>query len=84
MLHLTAEIARQMGKKICVCLSTGKRSSHALLTMFSHYVVLRRCHRRVLLGCAPAYDANSLSQYQPEWQCWEPDVEWVVSPRKMR
>lgn len=38
MLHLTAEIARQMGKKSAFCLSTGKRSSHALLTMFSHYV----------------------------------------------
>ncbi|SPZ77158.1 phosphoadenosine phosphosulfate reductase family protein [Shigella boydii] len=23
---------------------------------------------------------NSLSQYQPEWQCWEPDVEWVRQP----
>lgn len=38
MLHLTAEIARQMGKKSAFCLSTGKPSSHALLTMFSHYV----------------------------------------------
>ncbi len=32
----------------------------------------------------PLTTQNSLSQYQPEWQCWEPDVEWVRQPRKMR
>lgn len=28
----------------------------------------------------PLTTQNSLSQYQPEWQCWEPDVEWVRQP----
>ncbi len=35
MLHLTAELARQMGKKFVFYLSTGKLSSLAPLTMFS-------------------------------------------------
>lgn len=35
MLHLTAELARQMGKKSAFCLSTGRRNSLAPLTMFS-------------------------------------------------
>lgn len=35
MLHLTAELARQMGKKICVLFIDWERNSLAPLTMFS-------------------------------------------------
>ena len=54
MLHLTAELARQMGKKICVLFIDWE-------AQFSCSVparVVHRCHRRVLLGCAPAYNAK--------------------------
>ncbi len=73
-----------MGKKICVLFIDWERSSHALLTMFSHYVSFTPMSRRVLLGCAPAYDAKFPFTIQPEWQCWEPDVEWVRQPPQDR
>jgi predicted phosphoadenosine phosphosulfate sulfurtransferase len=28
----------------------------------------------------PLTTQNALSQYQPEWQCWEPGVTWVRQP----
>lgn len=28
----------------------------------------------------PLTTQNSLSQYQPEWQCWEPGTPWVRQP----
>ncbi len=38
MLHLTADLARKMGKKYTSCLSTGKLSFLVRLTMFNRYV----------------------------------------------
>ncbi len=37
MLHLTAGLARKIGKKYTSCLSTGKHSFLVLLTMFNRY-----------------------------------------------
>lgn len=59
MLHLTADLARQMGKKICVLFIDWEAQTlmhYQLCSVTTR--VLRRCHRRVLLGCAPAYDAK--------------------------
>lgn len=28
----------------------------------------------------PLTTQNSLSQFQPEWQCWEPGTQWVRQP----
>ncbi len=28
----------------------------------------------------PITTQNALSQYQPEWQCWEPGISWVRQP----
>ena len=51
MLHLTAELARQMGKKICVLFIDWE-------AQFSCTINYVQSLRRVLLGCAPAYDAK--------------------------
>ncbi len=85
MLHLTAEIARQMGKKICVLFIDWE----AQFSCTINYVQsLREFYADVIEEfywvALPLTTQNSLSQYQPEWQCWEPDVEWVRQPRKMR
>lgn len=85
MLHLTAELARQMGKKICVLFIDWE----AQFSCTINYVQsLRELYTDVIEEfywiALPLTTQNSLSQYQPEWQCWEPDVEWVRQPRKMR
>ncbi len=81
MLHLTAEIARQMGKKICVLFIDWE----AQFSCTINYVQsLREFYADVIEEfywvALPLTTQNSLSQYQPEWQCWEPDVEWVRQP----
>lgn len=32
------------------------------------------------MGGSPADDTKCLTQYKPEWQCWEPGVDWVRQP----
>ncbi|MDU5317796.1 MAG: DUF3440 domain-containing protein [Escherichia coli] len=81
MLHLTAELARQMGKKICVLFIDWE----AQFSCTINYVQsLRELYTDVIEEfywvALPLTTQNSLSQYQPEWQCWEPDVEWVRQP----
>lgn len=85
MLHLTAEIARQMGKKSAFCLSTGKRSSHALLTMFSHYVSFTPMSSKSFTGLRsrlrrkiPFHNTN------PNGSAGNLMSNGCVSPRKMR
>lgn len=81
MLHLTAELARQMGKKICVLFIDWE----AQFSCTINYVQsLRELYTDVIEEfywvALPLTTQNSLSQFQPEWQCWEPDVEWVRQP----
>ncbi|WP_224689199.1 phosphoadenosine phosphosulfate reductase family protein, partial [Escherichia coli] len=85
MLHLTAELARQMGKKICVLFIDWE----AQFSCTINYVQsLRELYTDVIEEfywvALPLTTQNSLSQYQPEWQCWEPDVEGTVAKLAMR
>lgn len=81
MLHQTAEIARKLGKKISILFIDWEvqfsctirhierlRQQYADITEQFYWVAL------------PLTTQNSLSQYQPEWQCWEPGVLWVRQP----
>ena len=49
-----------------------------------HVNALREGYRDVIEHfywvALPLTTQNSLSQYQPEWQCWAPDVRWVRQP----
>lgn len=85
MLHLTAELARQMGKKSAFCLSTGRRNSLAPLTMFSpcasctpmsskSFTGLRSRLRRKI----PFHNTN------PNGSAGNLMSNGCVSPRKMR
>ncbi len=68
-------------KKSAFCLSTGRRNSLAPLTMFSPCASCTPMSSKSFTGLRSRLRRkNSLSQYQPEWQCWEPDVEWVRQP----
>lgn len=85
MLHLTAEIARQMGKKSAFCLSTGKRSSHALLTMFSHYVSFTPMSSKSFTGLRSRLRRKiPFLNTNPNGSAGNLMSNGCVSPRKMR
>ncbi|HCN5450707.1 TPA: DUF3440 domain-containing protein [Escherichia coli] len=85
MLHLTAELARQMGKKICVLFIDWE----AQFSCTINYVQsLRELYTDVIEEfywvALPLTTQNSLSQYQPEWQCWEPDIwTWYANHQSL-
>ena len=81
MLNLTAQLARQMKKKISILFIDWE-------AQFSHtikYVELMRTEysditERFYWIALPLTTQNGLSQFSPTWQCWQPGVEWVRQP----
>lgn len=85
MLHLTARQARKMEKKICLLFIDWEAQFTCTIqhvnNMIAQYAdVIEKCWWVAL----PLTTQNSLSQFQPEWQCWEPGKTWVRTPRKRR
>lgn len=81
MLHLTARQARKMGKKICLLFIDWEAQFTCTIqhvnNMIAQYAdVIEKCWWVAL----PLTTQNSLSQFQPEWQCWEPGKTWVRTP----
>lgn len=81
MLHLTAQLARQLNKKIFVLFIDWE-------AQFNHTINYVRAINdqyadvidTIYWIALPLTTQNALSQYQPQWQCWEPDTEWVRQP----
>ncbi len=83
MLHLTAEIARSMGKKICVLFIDWEAQfsytiNHCEKLRIEYHDIIDEFYWVAL----PLTTQNSLTQFNPEWQCWEPGVKWVRQPPK--
>lgn len=81
MLHLTAMLARQLHKKIDVLFIDWE----AQFSCTIDYVEALRARysdviERFYWVALPLTTQNSLSQFQPEWQCWEPGTPWVRQP----
>lgn len=81
MMHLTATLARQLHKKISVLFIDWE----AQFSCTIDYVEALREHysdviERFYWVAIPLTTQNSLSQFQPEWQCWEPNTQWVRQP----
>lgn len=81
MLHLTATLARKMNKKIHVLFIDWEAQFSCTIayveSLREHYAdVIARFYWVAL----PLTTQNSLSQYQPEWQCWQPGTDWVRQP----
>ncbi|EBR7912706.1 phosphoadenosine phosphosulfate reductase [Salmonella enterica] len=81
MLHLTATLARKMNKKIHVLFIDWEAQFSCTIayvqSLREHYAdVIERFYWVAL----PLTTQNSLSQYQPEWQCWQPGTDWVRQP----
>jgi len=83
MLHLTAQHARRTGKKICVLFVDWEAQFSCTI---AHCEKMRAEYRDVIEQffwvALPLTTQNSLTQYHPEWQCWEPGAPWVRQPPK--
>lgn len=81
MLHLTAQQARKMGKKIHLLFIDWEAQFTYTIDhvnrMLQQYGDVIEKYWWVAL---PLTTQNALSQYQPEWQCWEPGKPWVRQP----
>ena len=81
MLHLTAAIARQLQKKINVLFIDWEAQFSCTI---DYIQALRESYSDVIENfywvALPLTTQNSLSQFQPEWQCWEPGTQWVRQP----
>jgi predicted phosphoadenosine phosphosulfate sulfurtransferase len=81
MLHLVARQARLMNIKIDVLfIDWEAQFSHTII----HVEHMRELYSDVIdhfwWVALPLTTQNSLSQFQPEWQCWEPGTQWVRQP----
>lgn len=76
MLHLTANLARKLHKKISVLFIDWEAQFSCTINYIS---ALREMYADVIdhfyWVALPLTTQNSLSQFQPEWQCWEPNTQ---------
>ncbi|WP_174508375.1 phosphoadenosine phosphosulfate reductase [Klebsiella oxytoca] len=81
MLHLAALHARQTGRKISVLFIDWEAQFSCTI---AHCEALRLEYQDVIEQfywvALPLTTQNSLSQFAPEWQCWEPGADWVRQP----
>ncbi len=81
MLHLTAAITRQLQKKINVLFIDWEAQFSCTI---DYVQALRESYSDIIEEfywvALPLTTQNSLSQFQPEWQCWEPGTQWVRQP----
>lgn len=81
MLHLTAMMARQLQRKISILFVDWE-------AQFSHTITLvetmREQYKDVVENfywvALPLTTPNAVSQFQPEWVCWEEGANWVRQP----
>lgn len=81
MLHLTAQAARLQGKKISVLFIDWEAQFSCTI---AHCEKLRALYADVVETfywvALPLTTQNALTQYKPQWQCWEPGADWVRQP----
>lgn len=81
MLHIAASLARKLNKKICVLFIDWEAQFSATI---SHIEAMRTQYQDVIDDfwwvALPLTTQNSLSQFEPEWQCWQPGTPWVRQP----
>jgi 3'-phosphoadenosine 5'-phosphosulfate sulfotransferase (PAPS reductase)/FAD synthetase len=81
MLYLACECARRMRRKIDVLFIDWE----AQFTSTIQHIENMRTHFHDVIDnfwwvALPLTTQNSLSQFQPEWQCWEAGTNWVRQP----
>lgn len=81
MLHLVAQISRQRRRKISVLFIDWEAQFSCTI---EHVESMRALYQDVIDDfywiALPLTTQNALSQYEPEWQCWQPGKPWVRKP----
>ncbi|WP_312624512.1 DUF3440 domain-containing protein [Scandinavium sp.] len=81
MLHLTGQLARKLNKKFSVLFIDWEAQFSSTI---EHCENMRREYADVIdtfyWVALPLTTPNALTQFSPEWQCWEPGVPWVRQP----
>lgn len=79
--HLVADIARKKKRMFTVLFIDWEAQYQCTI---QHALKMREIYRDVTEAfywvALPLTSVNGVSQFQPEWICWEPGVEWVRQP----
>lgn len=79
--HLLADVARRRGRRFSVLFIDWEAQYRCTI---EHVQKMQGLYRDVTESfywvCLPLTTVNGVSQYQPEWVCWEPGVAWVREP----
>ncbi|MGC9715961.1 phosphoadenosine phosphosulfate reductase family protein, partial [Escherichia coli] len=79
--HLVAEVAYRKKRRFSVLFIDWEAQYQCTI---DHIQKMRMMYQDVTDTCywvaLPLTTVNGVSQFQPEWICWEPGVEWVRQP----
>lgn len=82
-LYLAVQVARKLKKKISVLfIDWEAQFSYTIEHVERMRAACRDVTEHFYWVALPLTTQNSLSQYSPTWQCWEPGAEWVRQPPK--
>jgi predicted phosphoadenosine phosphosulfate sulfurtransferase len=82
MLHLVAEVARQLGRTFGVLLIDLEAQYKLTIEHAEKCREMYADCTEWFWICLPLHLRNAVSMYQPQWVCWEPEAEktWVRKP----
>lgn len=81
MFHLAAKVARQLQRKISVLfIDWEAQFSHTISTIEAMREQYKDVVDHFYWVALPLTTTNSVSQFQPEWVCWQEGVSWVRQP----
>lgn len=77
MLHLVMEEAIRRGQRVAVLFIDWEAQYTLTIQHVQHCFDLYRDHIEPYWIALPLRTVNAVSQFEPEWTCWEPGKNWV-------
>lgn len=79
--HLVADVARRKKRRFSVLFIDWEAQYQCTIEHIQKMRVMYLDVTDTFYWVAlPLTTVNGVSQFQPEWRCWEPDVTWVRHP----
>jgi predicted phosphoadenosine phosphosulfate sulfurtransferase len=84
MLHLTASVARRIGRKFGVLLVDLEGQYKLTMEHAEKCIDMYKDIIDLHWVCLPIHLRNAVSVYQPFWKCWDPEAKeaWIRQPPK--
>lgn len=84
LLHIAAIEARRRGRKIGVLIADLEAQYKATIDHIREMLELYKDHIEPYWVALPLNLRNAVSQFEPQWMCWDPDRkdDWVRMPEK--